>query len=154
MYLCTWWCFASIHWSWAPCTRIRFHLKTQLPLYGYGFSPHGTFPKRSPEWNSFDNAVFVCTRTFRKRWRHTIGSNPLCGIIMENTQASSICNRVTTEQFKSFRYKSIHHIRMDGLNDAKTLRVDANCFDNREKRRVIKRIRGDGSLVFSEKPWF
>ena len=49
---------------------MRFHLKTQLFLYEYAsvhsypmktIDENGTFRKRSPDWNFFENAVFACT---------------------------------------------------------------------------------------------
>ena len=79
-----------------PHVSIRFHLKTQLFLYGHSFNSvytypmktineNGTFRKRSPEQN-FLKTLFSCLRVARQkrdfsRTLKTHSSNPLCGIL-------------------------------------------------------------------------
>ena len=59
----------------ALSTRMRFHLRTQLLVNGYGFRPHvsdetidenGTFRKRSPDWN-FLKTPFSRVRVDRRK---------------------------------------------------------------------------------------
>ena len=84
-------CEENSCWGLRPLsTRIRFDLKTQLFLYGYGFRPHES--DENHQWKrNFSKtltwvelflwkhcfSVYVWTEqngTFRKRWRHTISS--------------------------------------------------------------------------------
>ena len=61
----------SVKENLGPSTRIRFYLKTQLLLYGYGLRPHvsdekdqlkRSFSKTLSRVELFENAFFACTR--------------------------------------------------------------------------------------------
>lgn len=76
-------------------TRIRFHLKTQLFLRGYGFCPHASdendhwkrnFSKSSQEWNILTTLYSRVrmdgrNRNFARMWRHTISADRLRAIL-------------------------------------------------------------------------
>ena len=87
------WCDWSIK---VLSTRIRFHLKTQLFLYGHSFRAHlsdendqwkRNFSKTLSRVELFENAVFVCTcrggqtKTEISKTLKTHSSNPLCAIL-------------------------------------------------------------------------
>ena len=127
----------------APPTGIRLHLKARLFL----FPSSCIWWKRLLKTELFKNAfpcgtfwkrcfrVYVWTdkdETCQKSWRHTIYSNSLSGLTIANTYASSKRSRVIVWKL-SFSNRFIVNV-WTGQNNAKSLLVDPNFFENGEKK--------------------